>query len=170
MTLSALTVLVMLLVTSEKSATLVVPNVGLYTPTSTQTRTMYGSSWIVIGLRNRLLEPSKGVTYAPDTRLIASPVRSPQTGNAVMLFPAQVRATVGLSRSASDTNLSMFAAAGLLGVWTSGTRSRYTMAPMTSIGFGIVRGRFDFEAVYYQPQSTDGYDYSGLSLGVGLRL
>lgn len=153
----------------HRPETVTVPSVGLFLPTSKSVRETFGSSWTVIGLRNRPDWTRQDVVYSPDIRVIGAPARAGD-GTRLILVPAFWRATVQLGNPWKTTKVSVFAEGGILGAFTSSTKSRFAAAPATGIGFSVSRDRLDIEAQYLQPLNIDGRDFTGFTLGFGYRL
>jgi hypothetical protein len=154
---------------SEQPATVTVPNVSVFIPSSASVREAFGSTWTSVGLRNRPDWTRRDVVYSPDIRLMRGS-GSDNDGTDVLLVPMFLRATMQVGQEQRQAKLALFAEAGLVGAYTSGNKSRFTAAPALGVGVSVSRSRLDIEAQYLLPSSQDGRDFSGFAIGFGYRL
>ncbi len=155
--------------TSERPATVSVPNIAVYVPANAAVREAFGSTWTSFGLRNRPDWSRNDVIFSPDIRVLSAPARS-NDGTRLMLIPALFRATLQLKSKPTTLRLAVFAEGGLVGAYTSAGKSRFTAAPATGLGVSISQNRLDIEAQFIQALTQDGRDFTGFGIGFGYRL
>jgi hypothetical protein len=169
MLLSLCSLLVLGVNASDRPATVTVPNIAVFVPSSAAVRNDFGSRWTSVGFRNRPDWTRRDVVYTPDIRLMSGSGRS-SNGTSLILVPAFMRATLQLGQEERPTKFAVFAEGGLLGAYTSGNKSRFTAAPALGLGVSISRSRLDIEAQFLQPLNQDGRDFTGFAIGFGYRL
>ena len=153
----------------ERPATVTVPNVAVFVPSSEAVRSEFGSRWTSVGFRNRPDWTRRDVVLTPDIRLMSGSGRTID-GKSLFLIPAFMRATLQLGQEQRPLQVAVFAEGGLLGAYTVGNKSRFTAAPALGFGISLSRSRLDIEAKFLQPINQDGRDFTGFGIGFGYRL